>query len=231
MMVGPRRSLRPLLPEGYFLRGRPGQDPAGRSGTSFLSRAGRTVARLAPSRSAMPWSDRWSCSYQIRHGPMRVAVCWVRRNPGAAAETPAGGSGAPRPESRAGSGSRDAVSVVAGLSGLGHLAVHPDQRRACRVVPEPGSRHGHRHGYRHGQCGLPFRGPSGMRQTLVMSTTRRRLGTGPTAISSTPSAEESPRLLPAERVDLGGLLKAPEQSDPELTRSRRRPLRSPAVGD
>ncbi|MER5537702.1 hypothetical protein [Streptomyces mirabilis] len=64
-----------------------------------------------------------------------------------------------------------------------------------------------------------------------MSTTRRRLGTGPTAISSTPSAEESPRLLPVERVDLEGLLKAPEQSDPELTRSRRRPLRSPAVGD
>ncbi len=229
MMVGPRRSLRPLLPEGHFLRGRPGLDPAGRSGTSFLSRAGRTVARLALSRSAMPWSDRWSCSYQIRHGPMRVAVCWVRRNRGAAAKKSAGGSGAPRPESRAGSGSRDAVSVVAGQSGLGHLAVHPDQRRVCRVLPEPDSRHWHRH--RHGQCGLPFLGPSGMRQTLVMSTTRRRLGTGPTAISSTQSAEESPRLLPAERVDLGGLFKAPEQSDPERTRSRRRPLRSPVVGD
>ena len=73
----------------------------------------------------------------------------------------------------------------------------------------------------------------GMRQTVAMSITRRRLGTGPTATSSTPPVEESPRLLPVERVDLGGLLEAPEPSDPdpEVTRLHRRPLRSPAVED
>ncbi|MEU4507581.1 hypothetical protein [Streptomyces sp. NPDC024089] len=39
-----------------------------------------------------------------------------------------------------------------------------------------------------------------------MSTTRRRLGTGPSTSSSTPPVGPAPRLLPAERVEPGQLL-------------------------
>ncbi|MFH8760267.1 hypothetical protein [Streptomyces atroolivaceus] len=35
-----------------------------------------------------------------------------------------------------------------------------------------------------------------------MSTTRRRLGTGPSTTRNTPPADSAPRLLPAERLGL-----------------------------
>ncbi|MGW9241286.1 hypothetical protein ACWGRL_21595 [[Kitasatospora] papulosa] len=55
-----------------------------------------------------------------------------------------------------------------------------------------------------------------------MSTMRRRLGTGPSTIKSTPSVDSAPRLLPAERVEATSLLDDDERqavADPKGRRS------------
>ncbi|WP_405703585.1 hypothetical protein OG209_40795 (plasmid) [Streptomyces sp. NBC_01383] len=54
-----------------------------------------------------------------------------------------------------------------------------------------------------------------------MSTTRRRLGTGPTTISSASSAEVTPRLLAAERGDPGQLVESAEHQTVADPKGRR----------
>ncbi|MGC4986667.1 hypothetical protein ACLQ18_39760 [Streptomyces sp. DT193] len=54
-----------------------------------------------------------------------------------------------------------------------------------------------------------------------MSTTRRRLGTGPNASRSAPTANTSPRLLPAERVGQEALLEEVEHQDVVDQKGRR----------
>jgi hypothetical protein len=54
-----------------------------------------------------------------------------------------------------------------------------------------------------------------------MSTTRRPLGTGPATTRSTPTADEAPRLLPAERVGPGPLLGEVEHQDVVDRKGRR----------
>ncbi|MFE2716561.1 hypothetical protein ACFXKI_32520 [Streptomyces mirabilis] len=59
-----------------------------------------------------------------------------------------------------------------------------------------------------------------------MSTTRRQLGTGPSATTSMPSVVRPPRLLPSERTDLAALPEPLVQNEPEATPPSRRPLRA-----
>ncbi|MGW1008216.1 hypothetical protein [Streptomyces sp. NPDC002520] len=55
-----------------------------------------------------------------------------------------------------------------------------------------------------------------------MSTTRRRLGTGPVpSPRTTPETTPSPRLLPIERIGAGPLLGEVEHQDVALPRGRR----------
>jgi hypothetical protein len=172
------------------------------------------------------------CGCKLRHG-LALVVGLQPRTSGtdqavrARGESCAGRQWRRRPgpdAGRAGAGTRTSLpqrgtSTFPRFS-ASYLEPCPRRRTASRRRPGLGRRSG------------PGR-RRGMRQTVAMSITRRRLGTGPTATSSTPPAEESPRLLPVERVDLGGLLEAPQPSDPdpEVTRLHRRPLRSPAVED
>ncbi|MFF5379447.1 hypothetical protein [[Kitasatospora] papulosa] len=54
-----------------------------------------------------------------------------------------------------------------------------------------------------------------------MSTTRRRLGTGPSTTESTASADPAPRLLPAERVEPKPLLDDNERQAVARPKGRR----------
>ncbi|MFF3418460.1 hypothetical protein ACFYW9_27705 [Streptomyces sp. NPDC002698] len=54
-----------------------------------------------------------------------------------------------------------------------------------------------------------------------MSTTRRRLGTGPNATRTTPTTDPGPRLLPAERVEQQTLLGEVEYQDVTDGKGRR----------
>jgi len=54
-----------------------------------------------------------------------------------------------------------------------------------------------------------------------MSTTRRRLGTGPATTRSTPTTDTAPRLLAAERVEPGALLGEVEHRDVADRKGRR----------
>jgi hypothetical protein len=61
------------------------------------------------------------------------------------------------------------------------------------------------------------------RETPVMSTARRRLGTGPSTTRSTTLTDTSPRLLPVERAEPDAVLEEVERSD-AADRKGRRPL-------
>lgn len=63
-----------------------------------------------------------------------------------------------------------------------------------------------------------------------MSTSRRRLGTGPVTTRSTLSAESAPRLLAAERVGPDVLLEEAEHQGVTADWKGRRPLGSGAAG-
>ncbi|WP_189554828.1 hypothetical protein [Streptomyces lavendofoliae] len=54
-----------------------------------------------------------------------------------------------------------------------------------------------------------------------MSTTRRRLGTGPSTTRSTEPTDFSPRLLPVERVEPAALLDDGEHQDVAERKGRR----------
>jgi hypothetical protein len=54
-----------------------------------------------------------------------------------------------------------------------------------------------------------------------MSTMRRRLGSGPSTTTSTPTTDTGPRLLPAERVEPTALLGEVEHQDVVDPRGRR----------
>ena len=60
-----------------------------------------------------------------------------------------------------------------------------------------------------------------VRETPVMSTTRRLLGTGPATTRSTPPTDTAPRLLAAERVEPGALLGEVEHRDVVTPKGRR----------
>ncbi|MGW0630486.1 hypothetical protein [Streptomyces sp. NPDC002758] len=57
-----------------------------------------------------------------------------------------------------------------------------------------------------------------------MSTTRRRLGTGPTTTPTAPGESAGRRLLPVERADPGALLDVQERAGVEPPAGRRRQL-------
>lgn len=66
--------------------------------------------------------------------------------------------------------------------------------------------------------------PAGLRprrQDPPMSTTRRRLGTGPSTTRSTPTTDAGPRLLPIELLAPDALLDGSEYRGPADRRSRR----------
>ncbi|MCG8971487.1 hypothetical protein [Streptomyces sp. CL12-4] len=63
--------------------------------------------------------------------------------------------------------------------------------------------------------------PRPVRETPVMSTARRRLGTGPSTTRSTLTTDPSPRLLPVERAESGALLGEAEHQDVAARKGRR----------
>jgi hypothetical protein len=68
----------------------------------------------------------------------------------------------------------------------------------------------------------PVRGATADRQTAVMSTPRRTLGTGPRSESKAELAIPAPRLLPAERAEQEQLLVDDvEQESARMLRGRR----------